>query len=221
MIGYWLAQALLNEGVSKSVLCLVTQTVVDAHDPAFAQPTKFIGRGYPEPEAAGLRARFGWRFAADGEKLRRVVASPEPLRLVEQASVDTLLDGGSVVIAGGGGGAVVTATDGELTGAEAVVDKDLLSAMLAIRVHADRLLIFTDVAAVMENFGTPDARPIRSLTPEELGGREFPAGSMAPKVEACRRFVVATGREATIGALSDAAHVLGGTAGTTIRPGRS
>lgn len=130
-----------------------------------------------------------------------------------------------MVICGGGGGAAVTVdANGQLSGVEAVVDKDYVAAMLGIAVHADRLLVLTDVTAVMTDFGTPNARPLRKLGLDELADMSFPAGSMAPKIEGCRRFVAAAGGSASIGLLTDAAALLVGTTGTTIsnnRPARS
>ncbi|WP_112274075.1 carbamate kinase [Lentzea terrae] len=215
MIGYWLAQSLRNAGVRKPVLAVVTQTVVDAADPAFAAPTKFIGPIYDRDQADRLAGQNGWTMAADGPNWRRVVPSPEPLRLIEQESIEQLASGGTVVVCAGGGGAPVV-DDGQLRGVEAVVDKDLTSAELAIALKADRLLLLTDVSAVMTDFGLPDAEPLRHLDVAELEHLTFPAGSMGPKIEACRRFVLATGSTAAIGALTDAEALLLGEAGTTI-----
>ena len=217
MIGYWLAQCLRNAGVTGPILSLVTQTLVDPADPAFATPTKFVGPVYGREQARQLADRHGWAVAADGDRWRRVVPSPEPLRIVEQESVVQLLDHGSLVICGGGGGAPVTADrTGRLTGVEAVVDKDATAALLAVAVRADRLLVLTDVPAVMEHFGTPQAGELRRIDVDDPDGQRFPAGSMGPKIAACRRFVGATGRPAAIGALADASAVLDGTAGTTL-----
>ena len=219
MIGYWLAQALHNAGVKKPVLGLITQTLVEAADPAFAAPTKFVGPGYARDRAQLLAHRHGWTIAADNGRWRRVVASPEPLRIVEQDSITRLLDAGSVVICGGGGGAaVIESIAGQLSGVDAVVDKDYVASLLGIAVGAQRLLVLTDVSAVMAHYGTPEATPLTALDPDDLGGMVFPTGSMGPKIEACRRFVTATGYPATIGALADAQALLAGTAGTTITP---
>jgi carbamate kinase len=215
MIGYWLAQSLRNAGVRKPVLAIVTQTVVDAADPAFAAPTKFIGPIYDRDQADRLAEQNSWTMAADGPHWRRVVPSPEPLRLVEQESIEQLVSGGTIVVCAGGGGAPVI-DNGQLHGVEAVVDKDLTSAELAIALKADRLLLLTDVSAVMTDFGLPDAEPLRHLDLEELEQLTFPAGSMGPKIEACRRFVQATGSMAAIGALTDAGALLLGDAGTAI-----
>jgi carbamate kinase len=217
MIGYWLAQCLRNAGVTRPILSLVTQTLVDSSDPAFTDPRKFVGPGYPHEQAQALAGQHGWKIAADGDRWRRVVASPDPQRVIEQQSITALLHAGTVVICGGGGGAPVTQdAHGRLAGVEAVVDKDYVAALLGIAVRAHRLLVLTDVSAVMQNFGTPQARPMTQLPVENLSGMRFPAGSMAPKIEACRRFVAATGQPATIGALADAGALLAGTAGTTI-----
>ena len=219
MIGYWLAQALHNAGVRKPLLGLITQTLVNAADPAFASPTKFVGHGYPQERAQGLADVHGWTIAADGGRWRRVVASPEPVRIIEQDSITRLLDAGSVVICGGGGGAPVTEdAAGALTGVEAVVDKDYVASLLGVAVGAVRLLVLTDVAGVMLNYGTPAAAQLTEIDLHELGNMQFPAGSMGPKIDACRRFVTATGHPATIGALPDAQALLAGTAGTTITP---
>lgn len=217
MIGYWLVQELHNAGVPRPVLALITQTVVDATDPAFGAPTKFIGPVYNQHQATRLATRHGWTVAPDGPAWRRVVASPQPQRILEQPSIAQLLDAGTVVVCGGGGGVpVVEDATGRLTGVEAVVDKDLTAARLALGLAADRLLLLTDVPAVMRDFGTPHASPMRHLSLAQLADLHLPEGSMGPKVDACRRFVELTGATATIGALTDAAAVLAGTAGTTI-----
>ena len=219
MIGYWLAQALHNAGVKKPVLGLITQTLVDAADPAFAAPTKFVGPGYARDRAQELAGQHGWTVAVENGRWRRVVASPEPLRIVEQDSITGLLDAGSVVICGGGGGAAVTENAaGQLRGVDAVVDKDYVASLLGIVLGAQHLLVLTDVSAVMEHYGTPEATPLTTLDPDDLGSMGFPAGSMGPKIEACCRFVTATGHPATIGALADAQALLAGSAGTTITP---
>jgi carbamate kinase len=222
MIGYWLVQELRNAGVAQPAVCVLSQTVVDPADPAFGHPSKFIGASYGQGEAQALAARLGWTVAADGPHWRRVVASPRPLGLVEIETVRSLADAGALVVCGGGGGVPVARSDtGELTGVEAVVDKDLTAAELAITLKADRLLVLTDVPALIRGYGTPGAQPIRAIDAVALSAMTFPAGSMGPKVEACIRFVRATGQAAAIGALTDAAGILAGRAGTTISPARS
>jgi carbamate kinase len=221
MIGYWLAQELHNAGVCRPIVAVVTQTVVDKADPAFSSPSKFIGRVRTRSDAEKLAARHGWQIRADGPDWRRVVPSPQPLGFVEQDSVQSLLDTGAVVICGGGGGAPVTRDErGHLSGVEAVVDKDYTSARIALDLNADRLLLLTDVTAVIRDFGTPDAHPIEHISVDELADLHLPEGSMGPKVEACARFTTATGRPSAIGALTDAAAILRGEAGTTITSSR-
>jgi carbamate kinase len=221
MIGYWLVQELRNAGVAQPTACVMSQTVVDPSDPAFGHPSKFIGASYDEGEARALAARLGWSIAADGPHWRRVVASPRPLGLVEIETVRALADAGALVVCGGGGGVPVVRSDaGELTGVEAVVDKDLTAAELAITLKADHLLVLTDVPAIIRGFGTPGAQPIGAIDADALSAMTFPAGSMGPKVEACLRFVRASGQSAAIGALADAAGILAGRAGTTISAAR-
>lgn len=220
MIGYWLCQALAGAGARKLPIAVVTQTEVSAADPGFANPTKFIGPVYDRGHAETLAAARGWVVAADGDSWRRVVPSPLPVGIVELEAVEGLLAAGHVVVCGGGGGApVVRETGGALRGVEAVVDKDLTAAMIAIDLRADRLILLTDVAAVMKDFGTPNASEVRRLSLGELSGTHFPAGSMGPKIEACRRFVSATGNAAAIGAMADAAQILAGSSGTTVTAG--
>jgi carbamate kinase len=217
MIGYWLGQSLRNAGVTQPVVSVLTQTVVDRNDPAFKAPSKFIGKVYGQADAHALGAANHWTAAADGERWRRVVPSPEPLRIIEQDTITQRLDNRTIVTCGGGGGApVAQEPDGRLRGVEAVVDKDLVAAMLAITVDAQRLLLLTDVPAVLQNYGTPQQAPLSTVDLDQLATMTFPAGSMGPKIEACRRFVLATGRPATIGELTAAAGLLERTSGTTV-----
>jgi carbamate kinase len=219
MIGYWLARALRGAVPGRAAGCLVSQTRVDPDDPAFAHPTKFVGPVYQEKEAQDLAAERGWVVRPDGSSWRRVVPSPEPLELVELPLIRLLLASGALLVCAGGGGIPVVAdASGALRGVEAVVDKDLTAALLASAVDADALLLLTDVEAVIDGFGTPDARPIRQATPGELRARSFPAGSMGPKVEAACRFVEATGKMAAIGRLDAATALLDRTAGTIVSP---
>ena len=217
MIGYWLVQELHDAGVTQPVVAVVTQTVVDADDPAFATPTKFIGSGYVEEQARRLAAAHRWTVAADGSAWRRVVSSPRPVRVPELASIRGLLEAGVLVVCGGGGGVpVVEDGAGRLVGIEAVVDKDLTAAHLAIELGADMLLVLTDVPAVLRDFGTPQAAPLRTLTLAQLPDLHLPTGSMGPKIEACERFTAATGRPSAIGVLTEPAAIIAGTAGTRI-----
>lgn len=216
VIGYWLQQGIANAGLASPVVTLVTQTVVAAEDPAFSNPTKFVGGSYSEQRAQVLALSNGWTVRRDGACWRRVVPSPLPQRIVEISVAESLLrDGATVVIAGGGGVPVIDGPHG-LVGVDAVVDKDFAAALIAEQMHVDRLVLLTDVAAVVTGFGTPSETPLRDVTVAELEGLEFPAGSMGPKVAAACGFVSRTGKPAAIGALADAAEVVAGTAGTQI-----
>ncbi|HKC27650.1 MAG TPA: carbamate kinase [Jatrophihabitans sp.] len=220
LIGYWLSQELRNAGVARPIATILTQTLVDAGDPAFDNPTKFIGPVYKSHHHAERLAReFGWTVAQDGRYWRRVVPSPQPLGLIELPTIRLLLQARVVTVCTGGGGVPVTENEsGELSGAEAVVDKDLAAARLACDLRADALLLLTDVPAVMRDFGSTVASPIKCIDTAELKKMSFPAGSMGPKVEACVRFVETTGGTAAIGALGDATALLDGTAGTLVLP---
>jgi carbamate kinase len=219
MIGYWLVQALHNAVPGQPAGCLVCRTVVQADDPAFTNPTKFVGPVYDEAQARRLAAAHGWNVRQDGPAWRRVVPSPEPAELVELEMIKLLAGRGVIVVCAGGGGIPVVRDDaGALRGAEAVVDKDLTAALLARDLAADALIILTDVDAVQDGYGTPQARPIHRVTPAELRARPFPAGSMGPKVEAACRFVEATGGMAAIGRLDAAEALLDGKAGTIVEP---
>jgi carbamate kinase len=218
MIGYVLEQELENLLPGRSVVTVLTQVVVDPADPGFARPTKPIGPVYTEEQARRLAAERGWSIAPDNEHFRRVVASPQPLRIVELRAIELLVESGALVVCAGGGGIPVMLDErGHLHGVEAVIDKDLAAELLARDLGADYLLMLTDVDAVIAGWGTPDAHPIRHTTPSELRALEFASGSMGPKVDAACRFVEATGGTAAIGALEDAAAILAGTAGTTVR----
>jgi carbamate kinase len=223
MIGYMLQQELGNELPSERHLAtLLTQIEVDANDPAFANPTKPIGPVYEADEAKRLAAEKGWEFRPDGDKHRRVVPSPLPKRIFEIEAVKALLDKGCVVICAGGGGIPTKYTDEpvpagrRLVGVEAVIDKDLASAMLAMDLDADVLAIVTDVDAVYDDWGTPEQRAIRRATPAALGAAEFADGSMGPKVRAACQFVERTGKTAAIGSIDDTAALVRGEAGTVV-----
>jgi carbamate kinase len=219
MIGYWLAQAMQQACPERPVACLLSRTLVHAGDPAFAVPAKFVGPVYTRAHAEQLAAERGWQVRQDGSAWRRVVPSPEPIGLVEQDMITTLIGTGVIVICNGGGGVPVTMdTDGRLHGAEAVVDKDLTAALLARLVGADVLLLLTDVDGIIDGYGTAAARPIRQTTPAQLRARQFPAGSMGPKAEAVCRFVAGTGKMAVIGRLDDAEAMAYGKAGTVVVP---
>ena len=222
LIGYWLLQAIGNERPYRRFAAVLNQTLVDRADPAFEDPTKFVGEVYEEEAAREIAEKNGWQVKQDGEHWRRVVPSPRPREIIETQLIDDLLRQGVIVICAGGGGVpVALREDGDLEGVEAVVDKDLSAAVLAHRLGADRLLVLTDVEAVMEGFGTDDARPIRRTTPEELRALDLPAGSMGPKVEAVCRFVeeAGPGAAAAIGNLAQAVELVDGSAGTFVTRG--
>lgn len=219
MIGYLIEQELENAvDHERTVATLLTQVRVDPNDPAFEQPTKFVGPVYDKEEAEDMARRNGWSIAADGEHWRRVVPSPEPVEIPDLKVIRQLLAHGAVVICAGGGGIpVLKRPDGSLAGVEAVIDKDASSALLAEAIGADGLLLLTDVSGIMHNFGTEDAEVIERLTPDEAKALDLPDGSMGPKAAAAARFAAsATGRWAAIGRLGDAYSLIGGEAGTRI-----
>ncbi|XUL91735.1 carbamate kinase [Streptomyces galilaeus] len=220
MIGSLLARTLHDALPGRRIAALVTHTLIRADDPAFEHPTKFVGQGYSHDLASALSRRPGWHIGADTTGWRRVVPSPAPERILETDIIHDLLSGGTLVICAGGGGVPVTADydTGALTGAEAVVDKDLTAALLAEHLKADFLLILTDVPCVYEGYGTPDQRPVLGATPEQLRDGDFPGGSMGPKTEAAARFVERTGGLAAIGALDAAYEIVHGRSGTLVRP---
>jgi carbamate kinase len=219
MIGYWILQAMQNRLPGRQVAAIINQTLVEAADPAFQNPTKFVGEMYTREEAARVAADRGWVVKPDGAGWRRVVGSPRPQRVVETRLIRLLLESGAVVVCAGGGGVPVIRDErGELQGVEAVVDKDLTSAVLAEALDADVLLVVTDVKHVMRDFGEPTAAPILRETPAGLRSLDFAAGSMGPKVDAACRFVELTGGMAAIGSLDDAAAILAGQSGTIVTP---
>lgn len=217
-IGYVLEMELDNAIDHQDTVAVITRVVVDEHDPAFGAPSKFIGPTYSEAEARAAAERHGWTVKPDGEQWRRVVPSPEPLRIVQLPAIRRLVDGGFLVVCAGGGGVpVVEDGAGRHRGVEAVIDKDLASALLAADLGAELLVLATDVDAVYERYGTDAQRPIAQATPEALRAQNFPAGSMGPKVDAVCRFVEATGGRAAIGSLDQMAALLAGSAGTQIQ----
>ena len=223
MIGYLIQQELGNElPFEKRLASLLTLVEVDADDPAFGDPTKPIGPIYSQEDSERLAREKGWVFKPDGDSHRRVVPSPLPQRIFGLEPLEWLLERGCVVICAGGGGIPVMYTQTpvpagrQLVGIEAVIDKDLASALLARDLRADALAIVTDVDAVYEGWGTPEQRAIRRATPEALAGSEFAAGSMGPKVKAACSFVEETGGLAVIGSIGDTPALLRGEAGTVV-----
>jgi carbamate kinase len=223
MIGYLIQQELGNElPQEKRLASLLTLIEVDPADPAFGDPTKPIGPIYAKEESERLAREKGWEFKPDGDSFRRVVPSPLPRRIFGIEPVQWLLDNDCVVICAGGGGIPVMYTDEpapagrQLVGVEAVIDKDLASALLAKDLEADALAIVTDVDAVYSDWGTPEQRAIRRATPEALADTEFAAGSMGPKVRAACAFAEETGGLAAIGSITDTPALLRGEAGTIV-----
>jgi carbamate kinase len=215
-----LAAAELAAVVGKQVAVVVTHVVVDPADPAFESPTKPIGPHYPNTRAQELERDRGWTLKEEpGRGWRRVVPSPKPLEIVELEAVRTLLASGQLVVAAGGGGIPVVRRDGAFDGIDAVIDKDHASALLAVGLGAERLVILTEVAGVYRDFGADggDGEPIAELSPERDAGivEELPAGSMRPKVEAAFAFVTRTGGEAVI---TSAEAVENGEARTRVAP---
>ncbi len=218
MIGYMIEQELENVLAHRQpVATLLTQVVVDARDPAFAKPTKFVGPVYDRPEAESRARAAGWNIAPDGDKWRRVVPSPKPIEIPDLRVLRLLLDAGvTVICAGGGGIPVLRSPDGSLIGVEAVIDKDAASALLAAELDADALLLLTDVDGVYDDWGTRRQRRLDRLSRAEAQARTFPAGSMGPKVEAAVAFAERTGKVAGIGRLDQALAILSGTSGTLV-----
>lgn len=220
MIGYLLEQHLINALDGRPVATLLTQVIVDPDDPAFAHPTKPIGPVYDQLTAQRLADERGWSIAPDGEHYRRVVPSPEPRSIIELAALELLANSGVLVVCVGGGGIPVILDEHKrLHGIEAVIDKDLSAALLATQLHADALLMLTDVPNVEADWRTPQARPLTGVTTDEVRRLNLAPGSMAPKIEAACRFIDAVGGIAAIGALADAAALLGGDRGTRITAG--
>ena len=220
MIGYVLEQELGNLlPVEVPFATILTMVEVDPADPAFKDPTKFVGPVYDKAEADRLAADKGWVFKPEGDRWRRVVPSPEPRRIFEIRPIRWLLDKDVVVICAGGGGVpTMYPPDGDrtLTGVEAVIDKDLATELLAREVGADLFVMATDVDGVYTGWGTPEQRKLERVTPSELRELPFAAGSMGPKVEAAVRFVEATGNRAAIGGLNEIEAIVDGHEGTQV-----
>ncbi len=227
-LGYQIQQAFQNEfcrrGLNKSVAAIVTQTVVDRRDPAFAIPSKPIGEFYTREQAEERMRVEKWNMVEDaGRGWRRVVASPKPLRIVEAEVVRHLVKDGYVVVAAGGGGIPVVADEhGVLSGAAAVIDKDLASAVLAAQIGADLLVISTAVEKVFLNFGKPNQRALGFMTVAEaksyITEGHFARGSMLPKIEACIHFIQQGGSEAVITCPDALSAALDGQTGTRVLP---
>jgi carbamate kinase len=215
-----LDDALRRRGVQRRVATVVTRTLVDADDPGFARPSKPIGRYLPAAEAALLREHGETWQDRGAQGWRRVVASPEPREILDAPAVRALVEAGFVVVANGGGGVPVVRDDAGLRGVEAVIDKDLGAALLARTVHADVLVVATDVPAAVLRWGTPQAEPLGRVDVRrmrELAAEgHFASGSMGPKVEAACRFVEQGGSRAVIGTLDRILDAVAGTTGTVV-----
>lgn len=225
-LGYMIERVLRNkfhqEKIQQPVCGLLTLVEVDRHDPALEDPSKFVGPFFPADEVETLRESRGWLMKEDkGRGWRRVVPSPDPIRVVETAEIRTLIEQGILMIVTGGGGIPVARhPDGFLRGVEAVVDKDLASAVLARDIQAAELFILTGVEQVALHFGTPEEKRLSKITPQEarayLAEGHFPAGSMGPKIEAACRFVESGGRRALITDIFTLTDALDGKTGTWI-----
>ena len=220
MIGYMIEQELGNlMPFERPFATLLTMIEVDPDDPGFKNPTKFIGPVYNKEDADRLAAEKKWVFKQDGDKWRRVVASPMPKRIFELRPIKWLLEHNAVVIAAGGGGIPTMYEKGKertLTGVECVIDKDFASELLARELNADVFIMLTDADSVYVDWGKPTQKAIRRASPAALLAMSFPAGSMGPKVEAACRFASATGKKAAIGALADLNKIIAGEMGTTV-----
>lgn len=228
LIGFWLQQALHDafavEGMNNYAVSVITQTIVDSNDPAFANPTKPIGPFYSEEEAQKVASERGYTVKEDaGRGWRRVVASPKPQTIVEADVIKALVHAGVVVVSTGGGGIPVVRDDsGQLKGTSAVIDKDFGAAKLADLLGADTLLILTSVDAAKINFGKPEEMALGEVSPDELQKHiddgQFAAGSMLPKTQAALQFLNGgIGRTAIITSLEKTTDAISGTAGTIIK----
>lgn len=229
-IGYMLCQCLRNELAARKIdgrepVCVVTQVLVDPNDPAFLNPTKPVGPFYSEEEAKKRSADGKEKWIEDaGRGWRRVVPSPKPAEIVERGAITSLLGSGATVVASGGGGVPVIRRENELSGVEAVIDKDLAGMLLACQVQADALVILTDVQAAAVNYGKPDEKWLGSVSVSDMkryaSEGHFKAGSMGPKVEAAVQFVQRGGQLSVITSLDKAVEALAGSAGTRISAGQ-
>jgi carbamate kinase len=226
MIGYMLQQSLENEllrsRIKRKVAVVITQTVVSASDGAFSNPSKPIGQFYTKEESGRLGRKNGWKMVNDSNRgFRRVVPSPEPVKIVESPTIRSLYEDGTIVIAAGGGGIpVIKGGSGGYLGVEAVIDKDLASALLAEALGIDIMAVVTDVDGVFLDYGKPDQRLLRRMRVKEgrtyLREGQFPPGSMGPKVEAILRFVESGGKKAVVTSLKNMEAALSGKAGTEV-----
>jgi carbamate kinase len=229
-IGYVMTQALRDElataGLSKQVVAIVTQTIVSPDDPAMKKPSKPVGPFYSRAEAEQKKRTLGWQIVEDAARgYRRVVASPEPLEIVEYPVIKSLVDQGVLVIACGGGGIPVMRENGGLRGVEAVIDKDRASALLASELGVDLFIISTDADAVYLDYKKPTMRKLPSATADEMQAHysagQFPPGNMGPKVQSALRFLARGGKEVIITSYEYLGEAVTGRAGTLIVPSQA
>jgi len=226
-MGYMIAQCLRNrlrhEKIDMEVATVISQVLVDENDPAFENPTKFIGQFYEHKKAVMLAEEMGWRKVAQfpgDRRWRRVVPSPKPLELIEKETIRRLLDQNTIVVAAGGGGIPVVKREGNLIGVDAVIDKDLASAVMARDIGADLLLILTDIEKVAINYGKPEQRELNEVSLDQIRAYynegHFPAGSMGPKIKAAINFLENGGETVIITSLEKGFEAVSGRAGTRI-----
>ena len=216
MLGYMIGQSLQQQETVKQVVTLLTQVEVASDDPAFSNPTKFIGPVYDPKDQQHLQSQYGWTFKADGKAIRRVVPSPKPQKILEIDTIKKLLADDNIVICNGGGGIPVVKQKTGYTGVEAVIDKDQSAAQLAIQLKADHLMILTDADAVYENWGTQAQTALRHVNTERLKPLAIDDGAIGPKVKSVIEFVNNTGNKAYIGNLTDIESLLAGIKGTIV-----
>ncbi|MCX8639863.1 carbamate kinase [Gilliamella sp. B3172] len=216
MLGYMIGQSLQQQETVKQVVTLLTQVEVASDDPAFSNPTKFIGPVYDPKDQQHLQSQYGWTFKADGKAIRRVVPSPKPQKILEIDTIKKLLADDNIVICNGGGGIPVIKQKTGYTGVEAVIDKDHSAAQLAIQLKADHLMILTDADAVYENWGTQAQTALRHVNTERLKPLAIDDGAIGPKVKSVIEFVNNTGNKAYIGNLTDIESLLAGIKGTIV-----
>lgn len=227
-MGYMIEQSLQNrlkkEGVARPVVTIITQVIVDRNDPQIANPTKYVGQFYTEEEAREFADERGWVVRKDGDRgWRRVVPSPQPLSVVESDTIKALVDNNTIVIAAGGGGIPVYVDDDDkLEGLDAVIDKDLASAVLGKEISSEILMILTPVDKVALNYGKKNEKWLDQMTISEADeyfrAGHFPPGSMGPKITAAIQFISNGGRQVIITSFNNAGRALEGAAGTRIVP---
>jgi carbamate kinase len=226
-IGYFMTKALHYQlrlrGLEKDIVAVNTTVFVDPADPAFLDPTKFVGHFYTEDQANQLRQERGWLIKQDSNRgFRRVVPSPRPLKILEETAIKSLIDNGCIVLCGGGGGIPVIEEQDMICGVEAVIDKDFTACLLASRLGIPEIVICTGVEKLALNFGQPDETPLDEVSIEDakryLAEGHFPPGSMGPKVQALIRYVEDGGQRATITTLEKLGEALQGESGTRLVP---